>query len=358
MPDVTRPLPVTAARRAPRRPSPGSNRVTIGIIVAGLVAGAFAANTLVARRTEQRHPARGRFVEVDGVRIHYLEQGQGSPIVLIHGNGVMAEDYRLSGLLDRLAEQHRVVAFDRPGFGYSERPRSKVWTAHAQSELLFEAMRLLGIVRPVVVGHSWGTLVTMTMALDHAPELAGIVLMSGYYFPTPRLDVVTSSGPAIPVLGDAMRYTVSPLLGWLIAPLVFKQVFAPSPVTANFKAGFPVALTVRPSQIRASAGDTALMIPDAAKTAGRHQELVLPVLIIAGTDDKIVSFAHQSEQLAAQIPGSELHAVAGAGHMIHHTAPQEVAAAIEEFVAGQSRVGDAAFSPNSTSNAVGASERV
>ena len=71
-----------------------------------------------ARRAEREHPATGSFVTVDGVRLHYLDPGRTGPtVVLLHGNGTMITEMEISGLVDRLAESHRVVVFDRPGFG-------------------------------------------------------------------------------------------------------------------------------------------------------------------------------------------------------------------------------------------------
>lgn len=301
---------------------------TLLLGAAAALGAAAVANALVARRSERRRPPTGAFINIDGIRLHYLEKGAGEPIVLVHGNGVTAEDWVVSGVFDLLAQTHRVIAFDRPGFGYSERPRSRIWTAEAQAELLRSALHRLGVERSTVVGHSWGSLVAMAMALDHPTEIARLVLMSGYYRPTPRLDVPLMSGPAVPVLGDVIRYTISPLMGWLSSPLLFKQLFAPGKVTPAFKAGFPLGLALRPSQIRASAADTALMVPEAAKSMNRHDELTMPVTIMAGDGDKIVSFTHQSQALAEEIPGSRLRVFEVAGHMIHHVAPGEVAALI------------------------------
>ncbi len=86
------------------------------------------------------------------------------------------------------------------------------------------------------------------------------MLLSGYYFPSVRADVALGSWPAVPVLGDILRYTISPLLGRLTVPMVYRKLFAPSPVAERFASEFPLELAVRPSQIRASAAETALMI--------------------------------------------------------------------------------------------------
>jgi pimeloyl-ACP methyl ester carboxylesterase len=83
-------------------------------------------------------------------------------------NVVTAEDFELSVLLDLAAErQCHVVAFDRPGFGYSDRPRGAMWPPARQADLLRQAFARLGIERPIIVGHSWGTLVALALALDH-----------------------------------------------------------------------------------------------------------------------------------------------------------------------------------------------
>ena len=75
-----------------------------------------------ARKTEREYLPTGRFITVDGVRLHYIEKGEGPPVVLLYGNVVTAEDFRTSGVLELLAGRHRVIAFDRPGFGYNDRP--------------------------------------------------------------------------------------------------------------------------------------------------------------------------------------------------------------------------------------------
>ena len=287
------------------------------------------ANHLVARRTERRHPPEGRFIEVDGVRLHYSDRGEGSPVVLIHGNAVTGDDWNTSGVAEQLLRGHRVIIFDRPGFGYSERPRGRMWTATQQAELLHEALRRLGVERPVVVGHSWGTMVALELAANHQADTAGLVLVSGYYFWTLRPDVLLVAAGAIPVLGDILRYTVSPLLGRLQMPLLKWAMFSPARVPARFQAEYSPAMALRPSQIRATSVDGTLMIPGALALRGDYKNMALPVTIIAGDGDKVV-FKRRSERLAANIRGSVLHVVKGAGHMVHHLAPRLVARAVED----------------------------
>jgi pimeloyl-ACP methyl ester carboxylesterase len=286
-----------------------------------------------ARRAEREHPPQGQFVEAGGVRVHYIERGEGPPIVLLHGNGAMVQDFEISGIVDALAKRYRVVVFDRPGFGHTNRPRGRLWGPTAQAALLREALKELGMERPLVIGHSWGTLVALALALAHSDEHSGLVLVSGYYFPTARADVALLSLAAIPLLGDVVRYTISPTLGRLLAPNLFRKVFAPAPVTAPFAAAFPTELALRPSQIRATAEDTASMIPAAAALSHRYGNLVLPIVVVAGTGDRIVDFERQSRRLQRELPLSELCLVEGGGHMIHHTAPHRIVEAVDRIAA-------------------------
>jgi pimeloyl-ACP methyl ester carboxylesterase len=317
----------------PRREAGGDRGkpVLIGAAVAVLGVAAIA-NHLVAKRSERRHPPRGKFLNVDGVRLHYLERGEGPTIVLIHGNGVTASDYELSGLIGRLSQQHRVIAFDRPGFGYSARPRRRSWTAKDQAKLLLAALDAVGVDAAIIVAHSWGTLVALQTALERPERVHALVLMSGYYWPTPRLDVPLLSGPAVPGFGDLLRFTISPPLGWAMTPMVMKQMFSPSKVPLHFRTGFETSIMLRPWQIRAAAADTAMMPFEASQSAARHREVQAPVLVITGDGDKIVSFKHQSRRLARELPEGQILVVQGAGHMVHHTAPDEVGSAIEEFI--------------------------
>jgi pimeloyl-ACP methyl ester carboxylesterase len=91
-----------------------------GAVVAAAVASALL-NRWLARKAEGRNPPKGRFITVDGVRLHYVERGSGTPLILLHGNESMIEDFQCSGLIDLAAKKYRVIAFDRPGFGHSER---------------------------------------------------------------------------------------------------------------------------------------------------------------------------------------------------------------------------------------------
>jgi len=302
-----------------------------GLSVAFLV-GLAIFNWRAARKAERRWPAKGRFIEVAGVRLHHIDRGSGPPLVLLHGNGAMAADFEASGLIDRLTGSFRVLAFDRPGFGYSTRPRGRSWNARQQALLMGDALQQLGISEAIVVGHSWGTLVALELALERPQLVGALVLLSGYYFPSPRIDVAMTLPQATPVLGDILSHTIVPVLARLAAPVILRKIFAPKDVPSRFTAGFPLDLALRPAQLHASARETALLLPAAKATMTRRQTLAVPVAILAGAGDEIVSTADQSQRLAQELGNAPFTTVPDVGHMLHYGAADRIVTALHNIV--------------------------
>jgi pimeloyl-ACP methyl ester carboxylesterase len=296
--------------------------------VTALAIAAFV-NHRLAKDAERDNPPAGRFLEVNGVRLHYVERGSGTPLVLLHGNGSMIQDFESSGLIDLAAKSYRVIVFDRPGFGHTDRPRSVVWTPAAQAELINSALHQLNVSEAIVLGHSWGATVAVALALQYPTLVQGLVLASGYYYPTFRPDVVALSAPATPFFGDALRYTLSPIVGRLMWPLLLAKIFGPQATPKKF-AGFPRGMALRPSQIRAAAAESALMIPDAFYFRNEYANLKMPVVIVAGEQDRLVDIDAQSARLHDEVPQSTFHRVPGTGHMVHQTATDVVMSAINE----------------------------
>ena len=314
-----------------------SSLITASAAALGALAAMAVLNRHLAKKAERENPPAGRFMDVNGVHLHYVERGSGDPIVLLHGNGSMIQDFECSGLIDLAAEDHRVIVFDRPGFGHSGRPRSTIWTPPAQAELLKTALEKLGVSRAVILGHSWGASVAIALALKYPTLARGLVLASGYYYPTPRPDAVASVAPSLPLLGDILSHTLSPLLSRLTWPLTMAKMFGPQPVSRKFKS-FPREMALRPSQLRAAAAETVLMVPHALVLRGRYADLKMPIVIIAGEEDRQVDIETQSARLHSDISHSSFRRIGRNGHMIQQTATDEVMSAIREVANGPTRV--------------------
>ncbi|MET3997861.1 pimeloyl-ACP methyl ester carboxylesterase [Bradyrhizobium sp. JR7.2] len=298
------------------------------IVFAGLVV-LILGNIAFQVTAERKNPPIGVITDCDGVRLHYIERGDAAApcVVLFHGNGTMIQDLVLSGLVDRLAHNYRVVCFDRPGFGYSDRPRTRIWTPTTQAALFAKALDQLGVRNPVVLGHSWGTLVAIALALRSGYAVSGLVLVSGYYFPTARTDFWLMSAPALPLLGDLMRYTISPIISWAIMPKLMRTLFAPRAIPPEFKNEFPISLALRPKQLRAAAEESAFLIPAAAQLQLQYRGIRCPVRIVHGKADRLIE-ADQSRRLHAVLPRSLLHLVEDAGHMVTYADTPGIADAV------------------------------
>jgi pimeloyl-ACP methyl ester carboxylesterase len=142
-------------------------------------------------------------------------------------------------------------------------------------------------------------------------------------------DVEAMGAPALPLVGDILSHTLSALISRAIWPLMMRKIFGARSVPKKFEA-FPKEMALRPSQIKASAAESALMIPDAFKFRNRYADLKMPVVIIAGEQDRLIDIETQSARLHSDVSQSRFHRVAGNGHMIQQTATDQVMSAIRE----------------------------
>jgi len=285
--------------------------------------------TIWRSRAAERALPKHKRILVDGVELHWLDRGSGPALVLLHGNGSMIEDFQTSGLIDLAASKYRVLAFDRPGFGHSTRPADRKWTAGEQAEIIQMALQRLDVQKAIVLGHSWGTLVAVALALRAPGLVDGLVLTSGYYFPWQRGKLAILTALSAVFANPILRFTTTPLCGRLLWPLLRRILFSPAPVAANFKR-FPIEIALRPSQLKATAAETALLIPTAAAFANLYADLQQPVTILAGDGDKLVG-RRQALTLHDKLRTSRIAWIGGAGHMVHQTAPDRIFAEIDRL---------------------------
>lgn len=308
-------------------------KVLLGLAGALLLvlAGLFAASRWCIHDAERRFPPTGGFVTVDGLRQHYVEKGGSErTIVLVHGANGAVQDFTAT-ILDTLAARHRVIAVDRPGHGYSERPAAEPVTPDVQARLLHGVLRQLHVERPILVGFSFGGAVVLSYALQYQDELGALVLLAGaaHVWPTP-VDLKWRM-PEWPLLGPLLTELVVPELGRLVAEDGVREAFAPDPVSASY-AGAPLPLALRPASFRANAMDVNHVKPFLAEQGRHYGELRLPVQLLTGDADRVVSPTLHSAALAREAPDAEIVFVPGAGHLLPYAHPDAVLQAIERAV--------------------------
>lgn len=114
------------------------------------------------------------------------------------------------------------------------------WGPTAQAELLHCALEELGMERPVIDGHSWGTMVAVALDLARSQYDADLVLLSGFYYPAPCLDAALLPSPALSLVGDLMRYALSTLINRLIWPAMARKLFGSTEIPIRFENEYPV----------------------------------------------------------------------------------------------------------------------
>jgi len=272
-----------------------------------------------------------RFAEVNGLQVHYKTAGSGTPaLLLLHGFGASVFSWR--EVMEPLADQGTVVAFDRPAFGLTERPLSwdegsNPYTPEAQVDLVIGLLDELDIPQAILVGNSAGGTVAVNTALAHPERVRALVLV----------DAAIYEG------GGAPRW-IRPLLNTPqvdhLGPLVARQIEVrgdaflesawhdPDRITPDVRAGYRRTL-------RVENWDRALWeFTKASRQTGladRVEEITLPSLVISGDDDRIVPVT-SSIRLADELPNAELTIIPDCGHVPHEECPQPFLEAVTEFV--------------------------
>lgn len=332
-------------RPTPRGPTPRRPDWLLGVAAgAAALAVAAAAVRQQTRRAEAAHPPRGRFVDAYGVRLHFTVHGRDDAehtLVLLHDADLLSDDFELSGLVDALSPRYRVIVFDRPGHGWSERPGGQRWGPAEQADLLHAALARLGVRSPIVLGHGWAAMVALEMALQRADGVAAVVLVGGCCAPSLRGDTPLAALRLMPVLGPLLRHTLSPLVARLIWPLRRHRLFAPGTAPAAWCDAYPLGLAVRPGQLQAVAAESAAQASAARALQKRVARIAVPVLMVAGARDRAVHTRWHSLRLAERMERGWLRVIEDAGHMVHHDATGQIVAAVDHAARMSAHEGDA-----------------
>jgi pimeloyl-ACP methyl ester carboxylesterase len=308
--------------------------MTILLALLGGLAAAAAALTLftraTARKVEAAVPPLGRIIDVAGTRLHVHEEGEGLPLLLVHGLGGQIRNFS-QALTAQLRGRYRLVLVDRPGSGYSPRPRGTPADLATQARVLAALIDQLRLARPVVVGHSLGGALALRLALDFPAKVGGLALLA----PLTHL-------PAEPQVADAFKGLTIPqpwvrkLVAWTLAtPLtiargrqVLGQIFAPDPVPREFRTKGGGLLSLRPAAFLGASEDLQALPAAIPQQMARYADLRLPVAVLYGSGDRILDWQDNGQALVRLIPGSTLEVIEG-GHMLPVVYPAQCAQLID-----------------------------
>jgi len=283
---------------------------------------------------EKNAPPIGRFVEVDGETMHLLEagvehKGKAPSILLIHGASINLRDMKMA-LGDTLSERYHVLMIDRPGRGYSSRPKGGHQLAR-QAQLIRDASKTLGIENPIVVGQSFGGSVALAYALQYQDEMSGVVLLAPVSHEWQGGVAWYNSVSSTPVLGPLFRWFVIPAYGQIAGPKGVVSSFAPNDAPENYYERVGLPLLFRPKDFKSNASDVANLKAEIIAMQDRYGSLELPMAIMTGDDDTTVSPEIHSKTLAAEVDGASLDIFPETGHALHHVHQGKIIEAIDRI---------------------------
>lgn len=274
-----------------------------------------------------------QFLDANGFRIHYKRLGSGPTLILLlHGSFLSLRSW--SQVMQPLAEQATVVAFDRPVCGLTSRPLPKgkgdaLYSADAQSDLVATLIDKLGFAQAILIGNSTGGTIALLTALRHPARVRGLVLVgpmiySGYatsQVPAPMLAVMKGLRP---LFSRIMKVMIAKLYDKAIRKFWFRQERLSDAMLATIKADFMVG-----------PWDQAFFeLFLATRHLGldtRLQSLQLPALVVTGEHDRAVK-PEESVRLANELPGAALEIITDCGHLPQEERPDAFVTAVKTFL--------------------------
>jgi len=273
------------------------------------------------------HSDHSRFVDVDGIRVHYQEAGEPNAPALVLIHGFASSTLVWSKVFLPLAEAgFRVIAVDMLGFGYSGKPRNGEYTIAGQAKLLIGVLEQLGIDRATLVGSSYGGAVAATCALDYPRQVERLVLIG----------TVNNNRPLNYKL---MRVFGSPLFGDVVSPLLIgsrrllrrrmKRVYDRHAWVLDER-----RVDARHLPLRASSTQRAIIRTvrgwDAERISRDAHLIPKPTLLLWGENDREIPLA-DGERLHEEIPGSRLIVFLNCGHLPHEEYPEAFTKVVADF---------------------------
>ncbi len=305
--------------------------IKVALTAAMLAGGALLVDRRAALReaqAEAAYPPTGQLITVNGSTVHADVQGAGPDLILLHGASGNSRDFTFA-LVDLLKDDYRVIAFDRPGLGWSDSLGARGRSPISQAQLLQAAAETLGVTRPIVLGHSYGGAVAMAWGLSAVEKPGALVIVGGATMPWPS----GTLGPFYQITGSTLGgATLIPVISAFVpisrADQAISGIFAPDPVPPGYAAFIGAGLTLRRDTLRANFQQMNTLWSHLNVMRPDYPQLTMPIELIHGTDDATVPVAVHARPLAALLPNANLVEIPGASHMPHHSHPGAIVAAI------------------------------
>lgn len=289
----------------------------------------------LARNAERLVPPPDTFVSISTGHVAYSDDGpkDAQPVLMVHGLGGQMRSLTMS-LVPLLAEDFRVIAIDRPGMGYSDRPESAPADIAAQAGYVEEVIDALGLTRPIVLGHSLGGAISAGLALRAPEKVGALALIAPLLVPSTK-SVAAFSGLAVtkPWLRRLIAQTIAVPASVKNAPLGRAEIFGPEAVPDSYDIAGGGQLTFRPKSFFNTSRDYVSVPVALPAQSKRYGEITCPVIVLYGDEDRILSVEEQGRGVAQRYAHFELREIAGAGHMLPITRADDTAKVVRDLAA-------------------------
>jgi haloalkane dehalogenase len=268
------------------------------------------------------YPFESRAFESAVGPVHYVDEGKGRPILLLHGNPTWSFLYRR--IIQRLAGTMRCIAPDYPGFGLSERPAGYGYTAEEHAQVVGDLVAHLDLRDLIIMGQDWGGPIGVATALRHADRVSGLVMGNTWFWPTDRrINKVFSWVMSRPMRGAVLErnYFVERLL-----PMGTARRLQPDEM-AHYRG-------VQPPGMREGVAEFPRQLVAAGPWLQRIADQVpqtladRPLLLVWGLKDFAFNPAHFLPRWRATFPDHHFVPLPDAKHFIQEDAPEPIAEAI------------------------------
>ncbi|HEV7241232.1 MAG TPA: alpha/beta hydrolase [Thermoanaerobaculia bacterium] len=254
---------------------------------------------------------RGAEVYVGGHRIHYRAGGEGPPLVVVHGIASRADDGAL--IYRELMRTHRVYALDLLGYGDSDRPLDGDFSIATEAEIIRGFMDAVGLRQADVMGVSMGGWAVLKMAAEHPERVRRLVLVASGGLP---FETTLTEASFSPTTMDELRFCLA------------LQTDRASSIPTFVLRDFLWRSKEKAWVVRRSMGS---MLTGRDMLDGKLQRVTMPVLLVWGTNDRIVPFP-VSARMKKELPQAELVTLEGCGHLAIIECRDRAVPAIERFL--------------------------
>ena len=297
-------------------------------ILAFLLGLPFTYTQLEVKKIENKYPPLGYFKNIDGYNIHYTDIGSGQPVVLLHSQPANERQFDL--LKNKLKENYRVISIDRPGMGYSKGPKiNSSERLFLQAEIISKLLDEIIDEKPIVVGHSYGGALALSLALYEEKNIKKLILVNtvshpwkgdGIWLP---FKIITN-----PLIGKIFSQTYAMIYGKSVIDRSADDNFPDNKPTPGFVNRVGAELTLRPTSLESYALDAINLKSSLSKQYKKYKNLSIPVTILAGIDDRVTPNKTHSFQLHKDIKHSKLIELNNVEHSIPELNPMKI---IEEI---------------------------